>query len=98
MPMLLTAENVINRFGISRDSQDEYALQSQQPHRGSAAGRGFCRRDRANRWRTRADQGQGNVATSVTRMSPSSKDEGNRPQTTLAKAWPGLNPVVDGGS
>ncbi|NNE63547.1 MAG: acetyl-CoA C-acyltransferase, partial [Gammaproteobacteria bacterium] len=29
MPMLLTAENVINKFKISRESQDEYAFQSQ---------------------------------------------------------------------
>jgi acetyl-CoA acetyltransferase len=30
MPMLLTAEFVVNRYGISREQQDEYALQSQQ--------------------------------------------------------------------
>ena len=30
MPMLLTAENVANKFNISREAQDEYALSSQQ--------------------------------------------------------------------
>lgn len=29
MPMIQTAETVANRYGISRDAQDEYALQSQ---------------------------------------------------------------------
>ena len=29
MPMLLTAENVVNTYGITREDQDEYALQSQ---------------------------------------------------------------------
>jgi acetyl-CoA C-acetyltransferase len=30
MPMLQTAEVVADRYGISREAQDEYALQSQQ--------------------------------------------------------------------
>ena len=30
MPMLQTAEVVAKRYGISREAQDEYALQSQQ--------------------------------------------------------------------
>ena len=30
MPMLDTAETVAKRYGISREAQDEYALQSQQ--------------------------------------------------------------------
>ena len=40
MPMLLTAENVARKYGISRAAQDEYALASQQrTARGQADGR-----------------------------------------------------------
>src|SRR5579863_2431192 len=30
MPMLYTADNVAKKYGVSRERQDEYALQSQQ--------------------------------------------------------------------
>ena len=36
MPMLQTAEIVGDRYGITREQCDEYALKSQQLHRGGA--------------------------------------------------------------
>lgn len=94
MPMLQTAEIVAKRYGISRDVQDEYALQSQmRTAAGQAAGK-F------------ADEIVAVSATQVIFNKESkeesfqqitlSKDEGNRADTTLA-GLQSLNPVIDGG-
>ncbi|MCP4470550.1 MAG: acetyl-CoA C-acyltransferase [Gammaproteobacteria bacterium] len=95
MPMLLTAENVANSYGITREAQDEYALQSQMR---TAAGQqsGAFDDEIAPITATRAikDKESGDISY---RDETLSKDEGNRPQTTL-EGLAGLNPVVEGGS
>jgi len=95
MPMLLTAENVVNTYGISRQAQDEYALQSQMR---TAAGQltGAFDDEVVPISATRAikDKESGEISY---REETLSKDEGNRPQTTL-EGLAGLNAVVEGGS
>ena len=95
MPMLQTAENVVNTYGITREAQDEYALQSQLR---TAAGQeaGAFDDEIVAIMATRAikDKESGEISF---REDTLSKDEGNRPQTTL-EGLAGLNPVVEGGS
>ena len=95
MPMLLTAEHVIKKFDITREAQDEYALQSQMR---TAAGQqaGSFDDEIVPLAATRAikDKESGAISYSDTILS---KDEGNRPQTTL-EGLAGLNPVIEGGS
>jgi acetyl-CoA C-acetyltransferase len=95
MPMLLTAEHVVNSYGISREAQDEYALQSQQR---TAAGQqqGAFDDEIVPITATRAikDKETGEISY---REETLQKDEGNRPQTTL-DGLAALNPVVEGGS
>ena len=95
MPMLLTAEHVVNKFDITREAQDEYALQSQMR---TAAGQqaGAFDDEIIPLATTRAikDKESGEISYSDTTLS---KDEGNRPQTTL-EGLAGLNPVIEGGS
>jgi acetyl-CoA acetyltransferase family protein len=95
MPMLLTAEHVVNTYGISREDQDEYALQSQL--RTAAAQRaGVFDDEVVPILATRAlkDKETGEISY---REETLSQDEGNRPQTALA-GLAGLNPVIEGGS
>ena len=95
MPMLLTAEHVANTYGVSREVQDEYALQSQL--RTAAAQRAGAFDDEiVPILATRAlkDKETGEISY---RDETLSQDEGNRPQTTLA-GLAGLNPVIEGGS
>ncbi len=47
--MLQTAETVAKRYGISRQAQDEYGVQSQLRAAAAAQGRPLRRRDRAVR-------------------------------------------------
>jgi acetyl-CoA C-acetyltransferase len=95
MPMLLTAEHVVNTYGITRAQQDEYALQSQQR---TAAGQqqGAFDDEIVPITATRAikDKESGEISY---RDDTLAKDEGNRPQTTL-DGLAGLNPVIEGGS
>ena len=95
MPMLNTAEQVVQKFGISREVQDEYALQSQMR---TAAGQANGAFDDEIvpivATRMIKDKETGTVSY---REETLSKDEGNRPQTTL-DALANLNPVIDGGS
>ena len=95
MPMLLTAEHVVKKFDITRESQDEYALQSQMR---TAAGQqaGAFDDEIVPLATTRAikDKESGEISYSDTTLS---KDEGNRPQTTL-EGLAGLNSVIEGGS
>ena len=95
MPMLLTAEHVVKKFDITREAQDEYALQSQMR---TAAGQqaGAFDDEIVALATTRAikDKESGEISYSDTTLS---KDEGNRPQTTL-EGLAGLNPVIEGGS
>ncbi len=95
MPMLATAEYVVKKYNISRDSQDEYALQSQQ-------------RTAAAQEAGKFDDEIVPLATTKGVMDKETKeisfedvtltqDEGNRPGTTL-ESLQGLNPVIEGGT
>ncbi len=95
MPMLMTAEHVAKKFNISRQAQDEYALQSQM--RTAAAQQAGKFDDEivaieANRMIK--DKESGDISYQQVTLA---KDEGNRPQTTL-EGLSGLNPVIEGGS
>ncbi|MDH3761863.1 MAG: acetyl-CoA C-acyltransferase [Gammaproteobacteria bacterium] len=95
MPMLQTAEFVVDKFGISREAQDEYALQSQL--RTAAAQQAGAFDDEIvpiSATRAIKDRDSGEISYADTTLE---KDEGNRPQTTL-EGLAGLNPVIEGGS
>ena len=95
MPMLLTAENIVNKFAISRQAQDEYALQSQmRTAAGQEAGKFDDEIVPISATRAIKDKETGEVSYADVTLS---KDEGNRPQSTL-EGLANLNPVVDGGS
>jgi len=95
MPMLLTAENVVNKYSISRQAQDEYALQSQMR---TAAGQESGKFDDEivpiSATRAIKDKETGEISFADVILS---RDEGNRPQSTL-EGLASLNPVIDGGS
>ena len=82
MPMIQTAEVVGNRYGMSRDRCDEYALRSQQCTAAAQANGTFA----DEIVEVTARMGVKNKETGETSMQEItlSKDEGNRPQTTLA--------------
>jgi len=94
MPMLDTAEVVANRYGVSREAQDEYALQSQQ-------------RTAAAQEAGNLDDEIVPLPSSMSVMDKETKevsfkdvtlekDEGNRPGTTL-DGLAGLKPVREDG-
>ncbi|WP_339860086.1 acetyl-CoA C-acyltransferase [Thalassospira alkalitolerans] len=94
MPMLQTAEFVARKYGISREAQDEYALQSQlRTAKAQAAGL-FADEivPIATTMKVR-DKETGVVSDRDVTLD---RDEGNRPQTTL-DALATLKPVIDGG-
>ncbi|ARN75236.1 acetyl-CoA C-acyltransferase [Oceanicoccus sagamiensis] len=94
MPMLDTAEVVANRYNVSRDAQDEYALQSQQ--RTAAAQEAGKFADEivpVTATKLVMNKETGEVGEEQVTLS---LDEGNRPSTTL-ESLNGLNPVRDGG-
>ncbi len=95
MPMLQTAETVAERYGIGRERQDEYALQSQ---RRIAAAQDAGRFDdeivEVTTTMKVKDKERGEVSDKQITLS---KDEGNRPETTL-EGLANLNPVILGGS
>jgi acetyl-CoA acetyltransferase family protein len=95
MPMLLTAENVVRKFGISREAQDEYALSSQQR---TAKGQADSRFDAeiVPIAATMAVVDKETKAVSYKDVTLA-KDEGNRPDTT-ADSLRALKPVIDGGT
>ena len=84
MPMIDTAEIVAKRYDISREAQDEYALQSQQRTAAAQAGRPLRRRDRAAHDRRSSCSRQGDAARSASKAVTLDQDEGNRADTTLA--------------
>ncbi|MDA8664323.1 acetyl-CoA C-acyltransferase, partial [Porticoccaceae bacterium] len=95
MPMLDTAETVAKRYNIPREAQDEYALMSQT--RTAAAQEAGVYADEivpvtATKLVTNRETGE------VTKEEVTlSKDEGNRPGTTIDNLS-GLKAVRDGGS
>ena len=94
MPMIDTAEVVAGRYDISREAQDEYAVQSQQ-------------RTAAAQQAGRFDDEIGPLPSSMGIMNKETgkisftdvvleKDEGNRPSTTI-EGLAGLKPVRENG-
>jgi acetyl-CoA acetyltransferase family protein len=95
MPMLLTAENVARKYGISRDAQDAYALSSQQrTARGQVDGRFNAEIVPVTASMAVVNKETKEVSTKEVTLG---KDEGNRPDTTAA-SLAALQPVIDGGS
>jgi acetyl-CoA C-acetyltransferase len=92
--MLETAEVVAKRYGISREQQDEYALQSQQ-RTAAAQEAGLFADEIVATSATMGVMDKDTKEISVHEVTLD-KDEGNRPQTTL-EALQGLKPVFDGG-
>ena len=94
MPMIDTAEIVAQRYEISREAQDTYALQSQQR---TAAGQKAGRFDDEI---VPLPSSMGVMDRETKEISLQDvvldKDEGNRPSTTL-EGLAGLNPVREGG-
>ena len=94
MPMIDTAEVVAKRYHISREVQDEYALQSQQR---TAAGQenGKFDDEIVPMPSTKVIFNQ-ETENTVQEDILLEKDEGNRPSTTL-EGLQGLKPVREGG-
>jgi len=94
MPMLGTAETVAKRYGISREAQDEYALQSQQ-RTAAAQAAGHLDAEIVPVTTTMAvkDKETGEVSHVEFTLT---KDEGNRPSTTL-EGLQSLQPVMGPG-
>ena len=94
MPMIDTAEVVAKRYHISREVQDEYALQSQQR---TAAGQenGKFDDEIVPMPSTKVIFNQ-ETENTVQEDVLLEKDEGNRPSTTL-EGLQGLKPVREGG-
>src|SRR5690606_39105563 len=90
MSMLETAEIVADRYGVSRDAQDEYALQSQQRTAAAqAAGRFDDEIVPLTTIMQVTDKSTGEVSEKEITLA---KDEGNRPETTL-ESLTNLKPV-----
>lgn len=94
MPMLQTAEVVAKRYEISREAQDEYALQSQErTAAGQEAGKFDDEIVPVTTDMLVMDKETGNINSHTVTLE---KDEGNRPGTTL-EGLNGLKTVVEGG-
>jgi len=94
MPMLQTAEHVARRYGISRDAQDAYALQSQQ-RTAVAQQAGLFEGEivPVTVQQLIKDKHSGEVSY---RQVTLAQDEGNRPHTCLDDLAR-LQPVLEGG-
>ncbi|MBT7611650.1 MAG: acetyl-CoA C-acyltransferase, partial [Rhodospirillaceae bacterium] len=91
IPMIDTADIVSQRYGVSRDVQDAYALQSQQR---TAAGQEAGRFDDEIVPITTIKLVQDKETKEISEQEVTlSKDEGNRPTTTL-EGLSGLKPVM----
>ena len=94
MTMLETAENVAERFNVSREAQDEYALASQQR---TAAAQNAGKFDDEIVAMSAVKKVVDKVTKEVSDEEVTlSKDEGNRPSTTLENLQ-SLNPVFADG-
>ncbi len=94
MQMIETAEIVADRYGVSREAQDEYALRSQQrTHAAQQAGKFDDEIVPLPSVMKFKNKETGEVSDVETRLE---KDEGNRPETTL-EGLAGLKPVFQGG-
>ena len=95
MPMLQTAETVAQRYGISREDQDEYALKSQQ-RTAAAQEKGLFDDEIVPVTTTHKVQDKETGEVSDVEITIA-KDEGNRPQTTL-EGLNSLKPVMGEGT
>ncbi|WP_374516335.1 acetyl-CoA C-acyltransferase [Brevundimonas sp.] len=94
MSMLETAEVVAERYGIGREAQDEYALQSQQrTAQAQADGRLDAEIVPMTTTMQVLDKATGQASAKQVTLA---KDEGNRPETTL-EGLSSLKPVFGGG-
>ncbi|MBO6610258.1 acetyl-CoA C-acyltransferase [Altererythrobacter sp.] len=94
MPMLGTAETVAKRYNVSREAQDEYALQSQmRTAAGQEAGKFDDEIVPVTTTMGVKDKETGEVSMVETTIT---KDEGNRPSTTL-EGLQALQPVMGPG-
>lgn len=94
IPMLQTAELVAKRYGISREAQDAYSLQSQQRTAVAQAAGLFANEIVPVTARKKlVDKETGAVSFEDVILT---QDEGNRPQTVLADLQK-LKPVIEGG-
>lgn len=91
MPMLQTAEVVGERYAISREACDEYALQSQQ-RTAAAQEAGHFDDEIVEVTATMGVMDKETKEVSMHEITLS-KDEGNRPSTTI-EGLQGLNPVL----
>jgi acetyl-CoA C-acetyltransferase len=89
-PMIQTAEIVAERYKVSREAQDQYALVSQQ--RTAAAQKEGRFNDEIVALPTKAEVVDKATGTASVQEVTVSKDEGNRPSTTL-EGLLALNPV-----
>ena len=95
MPMIDTAEVVAKRYGISREQQDEYGLQSQQrTAAGQEAGKFDDEIIPVKATKMILDKATGDVSYAETELA---QDEGNRPNTSL-EGLAGLKPVRENGT
>jgi acetyl-CoA C-acetyltransferase len=93
-PMIQTAEVVATRYGISRERQDEYALQSQQRTAAAQeAGRFAAEIVPLTTMKQMADKESGRTWMEEVTLK---RDEGNRPDTTLP-GLASLKPVMENG-
>jgi acetyl-CoA C-acetyltransferase len=94
LPMLQTAEVVAQRYGISREVQDEYAFISQQRTAAAQAAGKFDQEIVPFTTQTEVtDKATGQTALQEVTLT---RDEGNRPDTTVDKL--AALPSVTGGS
>ncbi|OWY16154.1 acetyl-CoA acetyltransferase [Thioclava sp. JM3] len=91
MSMIETAEVVAERYGVTREAQDAYALQSQtRTAAAQEAGRFDAEIVPVEAVKLVKDKATGDVSEQSVRLE---RDECNRPQTTL-EALQGLKPVL----
>ncbi len=91
MSMLETAEIVAERYGVSREAQDAYALQSQQRTAAAQARGAFDAEIVAlSAMMAVQDKATGAISQKAVTLT---RDEGNRAETTLA-GLAGLKPVL----
>jgi acetyl-CoA acetyltransferase family protein len=94
MPMLQTAEFVAKKYAVSRETQDEYSLESQRrTAEAQRAGRFDAEIVPISATMVLKDKDTGAISHKTVTLA---KDEGNRPDTTLA-GLAALKPVIEGG-
>jgi acetyl-CoA C-acetyltransferase len=94
MPMLQTAEVVARRYGISRDAQDAYSLQSQQRTAAAQAAGKFD--DEIVPMPSTKIVVNKETKEETLEQTLLKRDEGNRADTTL-EGLSSLKPVIEGG-